>query len=301
MVLLHAAPTPLPKRFTPVPKPEENRGGGQVSTKKRPLPGRAEQSSQPPSTESMGPGLRLPGTWCSLTPDAPKKQLVSRVLSPGATYCPSCPARGAPAIPAPRPRPPLYLMPGLCRLSASRGVSEPLREHGRLRAPGSAAGTRAAPSHAGAREPPPPPFRCRRWGEGDAAAPPRAAAGGRGLLSGAARLSLPLARRGRLGPARVGEGSSRLPRARAAQDLRGLPAQISPDRGRGPRPTCPTCSGPRRRLARGVRVCCSNPGPPAPWQPRPRPAPAPAPPRPRSAAAAPLPGKTQRTRKSRIL
>lgn len=60
MVLLHAAPTPLPKHFTPVPKPEENRGGGRVSTKKRPLPGRAEQSSQPPSTDSVGPGLRLP-------------------------------------------------------------------------------------------------------------------------------------------------------------------------------------------------------------------------------------------------
>lgn len=163
----------------------------------------------------------------------------------------SFPSRaGCPIHPRPTPPAAALPVPGLCRLSASRGVSEPLGEHPRPRAPGSAAGTRAAASHAGAQEPPPPPFRCRRWGEGDAAAPPRAAAGGRGLLSGAAPLSLPLAPRGRLGPARVGEGSSRRPRASAAQDLRGLPAQISPARGRGPRPNCPTCSGPRRRLAR---------------------------------------------------
>lgn len=161
-----------------------------------------------------------------------------------------CPSR-------PRPAPQAAALPGSGCSSASRGGSELPAEGRRPRAPGSAAGTRAAPRPAS----PERGSRRRAGGRrmGGAAAPPRAAAGVRGL--GAGRRAVPPL--GRARAAGTGEGGGGVlaakGRAQPGPGVRDPPRIPARRRSVDPAPPAPARSGPRRRLGRACGVCCGNP------------------------------------------
>lgn len=246
---------------------------------KRPPPGRAEPSPNPRTQTLTGSGRRLHG-WGSWNADAPKMQLVSRVSTRGPPLL-SLPARaGCPTTPARRPQ-----RPASPRLtcsggrSASQGAPEPPQGRPAPRAPGSAAGTRAAPHPA----PPERGSRRRPGACGEGTPRPRPAPRpGWGLRAGRRAPPLRRARAAGAGERREGEG----PRA-ARPACTTLPAPRAPPAARSPHLPRP--------LPRGGRsLCCGNPG----RRRAPRAASRRAPPRPGGGARRPTFPGSQRTRKS---
>lgn len=238
---------------------------------KRPPPGRAEPSPNPRTQTLTSSGRRLHG-WGSWNADAPKMQLVSRVSTRGPPLL-SLPARaGCPTTPARRPQ-----RPASPRLtcsggrSASQGAPEPPQGRPAPRAPGSAAGTRAAPHPA----PPERGSRRRPGACGEGTPRPRPAPRpGWGLRAGRRAPPLRRARAAGAGERREGEG----PRA-ARPACTTLPAPRAPPAAR----TCPGRS--RAAAARSVVATPGDGGRPGPPPAAPRPAPAAGPAAPLSPAA----------------
>lgn len=245
---------------------------GGVSTEKRPHQDAKNPCPNLTSSVSMGPRLR--GPTDSWNPDAPKTQPVRTIGRPRATSRPSRP-HGVP--PPPRPAREAHQAPRR-RLT---WLGAQLRESGPVRAAreglasartwlGRGDPSDAAPSPAGAREPPPPPLRCpgRGWGR-RGPAPLCSRAGG----SRQGQLGRPSPRPGAGGWDRQGWGRGPLSakgRARPGTQAR-PPPRISPhptEAGQPlptrPRPA-PACRGDPRAAC---GICCSSPGRPRP-PPRP--------------------------------